>query len=183
MSWSLLSTLQHLPCHNTYAQHQFLDSTWLAKLADQHTPVTGSGTSFRQATGGEGGKEGPCSAHSQYGAPQRCCLGPQLFSLYIEDCTSDEDNNIIVYTDDTVVLSLIKGRDQSLYRDLAHNMTVYGEDNLILGPLPEQIQRRKEEPRKTMRREEGATTHLTLSELKYHVPHCSDCYSWWNFSY
>lgn len=134
----------------------------LAKLADQHPPVTGSGTSLQTATGGESGTEGLCSAHSQYGAPQGCCLGPSLFSLYTWNCTSDQDDNIIV---NTVVLGLIKGRDGSLYRDLVHNMTSMGKTISVWDHCLDRSRGEKQKPLKTMRRREGDATHVTLSEL------------------
>ncbi len=62
--------------------------------------------------------------------PTGCCLSPKLFSLYTYDCNSTQDNNIIIkYADDTTILGLIKGEDESSYRDLVHKIIVYGENN------------------------------------------------------
>ncbi|XP_030639071.1 sialoadhesin, partial [Chanos chanos] len=43
------------------------------------------------------------------GTPQSCCLSPKLYALYTHDCVSTQDNNIIIkYADDTTTLGLIK---------------------------------------------------------------------------
>lgn len=60
------------------------------------------------------------------GSTQGCCL--KLFTLYTSDCVSTRDNTAIVkYADDTTILGLIKGGDQSGYRVLVNDILVNGE--------------------------------------------------------
>ena len=67
------------------------------------------------------------------GTLQGCCLNPKLFALYTHDCTSSQDDNIIMkYADDTTILSFIRGGDESSYRELVHKTTVHGEDNDLI---------------------------------------------------
>ena len=50
------------------------------------------------------------------GAPQGCALSANLFVLYTNDLQSDsEETCIIKYADDTVVVGLISGDDNSKY--------------------------------------------------------------------
>ncbi|KAK7884028.1 hypothetical protein WMY93_027151 [Mugilogobius chulae] len=68
------------------------------------------------------------------GSPQGCCLSPKLFTLYTHDCVSKHNNTIIIkYADDTTILGLIRGGDESGYRSTVKNIVNYGdENNLIL---------------------------------------------------
>ena len=56
---------------------------------------------------------------------------PPPFSHCIHMTVSPQDNNSIIvkYPDDMTILGLIRGRDESSYRELVHRFTVYGEDN------------------------------------------------------
>ncbi len=59
------------------------------------------------------------------GTPQGVASVPNF-----SHCNSTQDNNIIIkYADDTTILGLIKGEDESSYRDLVHKIIVYGENN------------------------------------------------------
>ncbi|TKS65504.1 RNA-directed DNA polymerase from mobile element jockey [Collichthys lucidus] len=52
------------------------------------------------------------------GSPQSCVLSPLLYSLYTHDCAPVHHSNTIVkFADDTTVVGLISGGDESAYRE------------------------------------------------------------------
>lgn len=52
------------------------------------------------------------------GTPRGCCLSPKLYSLYINDCASTQENkSIIKYADDMTILGIIKGGGESSYTE------------------------------------------------------------------
>lgn len=56
-----------------------------------------------------------------------------MYSLYTYDCPSHyKHNRIFKFADDTTILGLIKGSDESQYQHLVANTISYGEENNLL---------------------------------------------------
>jgi hypothetical protein len=64
------------------------------------------------------------------GAPQACVLSPLLYSLFTHDCVATHDSNTIIkFADDTTVVGLITGNDETAYREEVSDLTVWGRNN------------------------------------------------------
>ena len=64
------------------------------------------------------------------GAPQRCVLSPLLYSLLPHDCVDNHNSNTIIkFADDTMVVGLITGDDESAYREGVSDLVVWCRSN------------------------------------------------------
>lgn len=64
------------------------------------------------------------------GAPQGCVLSPFLYSLYTNDCTSNNGSiKLIKFADDTTLVGLIKGNDESAYRQEVSKLVAWCDEN------------------------------------------------------
>jgi hypothetical protein len=64
------------------------------------------------------------------GAPQGCGFSPILFTLFTNDCRSQNNSNIIIkFSDDTTLEGLIKNSDETAYRSEVQHMVTWCQDN------------------------------------------------------
>ncbi len=69
--------------------------------------------------------------------PAGCVLSPLLFSLYTNSCTSSHQSvKLLKFADDTTLIGLISGGDESAYRwEIDHLVTWCSQNNLELNAL------------------------------------------------
>lgn len=144
VAFVLHHTLLHLDYNRTYVRMLFLDyssafntirpAKLIVKLIDLGLPATTCNwildflLNRLQVVKMGGIISGNLTVST--GTPQGCCLSPKLFTLYTHDCVSTQDSSLVIkYADDTTILGLIKGGDETGYRELANDIMVYGEEN------------------------------------------------------
>ncbi|KAI4899457.1 hypothetical protein NFI96_006054 [Prochilodus magdalenae] len=67
------------------------------------------------------------------GVPQGCVLSPLLYSLFTYDCVPVYgSNSIIKFADDTTVIGLIRGDDETAYRDEVQHLAAWCDDNNLV---------------------------------------------------
>ena len=83
------------------------------------------------------GKQVSNSLTISTGFPQGCALSPLLFSLYTNSCSSSHQSvKLLKFADDTTLIGLISGGDESAYRwEIDHLVSWCGQDNLELNAL------------------------------------------------
>ena len=143
--------LQHLDSSGTYARILFVDfssafntiipALLQDKLSQLNVPdstcrwITDFLSDRRQRV--RLGKHVSDSRTISTGSPQGCVLSPLLFTLYTNSCTSSHQYvKLLKFADDTTLIGLISGGDESAYRwEIDHLVTWCGQNNLELNAL------------------------------------------------
>ena len=67
------------------------------------------------------------------GAPQGCVLSPTLFTLFTHDCQSEQPGSLIIkFADNTTLVGLVTGNDESGYRQQADKLFNWCENNSLV---------------------------------------------------
>ena len=143
--------LQHLDSAGTYARILLVDyssafntiipTLLQGKLSQLHVPdspcrwITDFLSDRKQHV--KLGKHVSNSLTISTGSPQGCVLSPLLFSLYTNSCTSSHQSvKLLKFAEDTTLIGLISGGDESAYRwEIDHLVTWCGQNNLELNAL------------------------------------------------
>ncbi|KAK0145613.1 putative RNA-directed DNA polymerase from transposon BS [Merluccius polli] len=134
---ALHSAVEHLDTPNTYVRMLFLDyssafntvlpTKLVAKLAGLRLPSSTCSWILNFLTERPQvvrvGNRVSTALTISTGTPQGCCLSPRLFTLYTNDCLSSHKTcHIYKFADDTSILGLIKGGDETNYRQQVDNI-------------------------------------------------------------
>ncbi|XP_077959458.1 uncharacterized protein LOC144408008 [Gasterosteus aculeatus] len=101
-------------------------------------PASGSQTScLTGSSTGSWGNMSQALGPSSPTSPQGCVLSPLLFSLYTNSCTSSHQSvKLLKFADDTTLIGLISGGDESAYRwDSDHLVSWCSQNHLELNAL------------------------------------------------
>ncbi|KAF7649123.1 hypothetical protein LDENG_00146500, partial [Lucifuga dentata] len=143
--------LQHLDSPGTYARILFVDFSSAfntiipALLQDKLSQLNVPDSNCRWITDFLSdrrqhvrlGKQVSDSWTISTGSSQGCVLSPLLFSLYTNSCTSSHQSvKLLKFADDTTLIGLISGEDESAYRwEIDHLVTWCRQNSLELNTL------------------------------------------------
>ncbi|KAK0155002.1 RNA-directed DNA polymerase from mobile element jockey [Merluccius polli] len=140
----LHTLLQHLEHRSTYARLLFVDfnSAFNTILPNKlHNKLHGLGLSTtlcnwildfltNRTQYVRVGKHTSSTLTINTGAPQGCVLSPLLYTLFTYDCSSSSPStHVIKCADDTTMLSLITGNDETAYRREVQLLTAWCSSN------------------------------------------------------
>ncbi|KAF7662509.1 hypothetical protein LDENG_00234150 [Lucifuga dentata] len=135
--------LQHLDSLGTYARILFVDFSSAfntiipALLQDKLSQLNVPDSTCRGITDFLSDRRQRVRLASALDPPQGCILSPLLFSLYTNSCTSSHQSiKLLKVADDTTLIGLISGEDESAYRwETDHLVTWCRHNNLELNAL------------------------------------------------
>jgi hypothetical protein len=142
ISIALHIALFHMDKRNTYMRMLFIDySSVLNTIEPSKLTTKDPGTKYLPLQLDPGLPSGPppvvrvgnntsATLMLNMGAPQGFMLSPILYSLFTHDCIAMHDSNTFLkFADDTTVVGLITGNDDTAYREEVRDLAVWCQDN------------------------------------------------------